>query len=76
MHGEIALDSTTAIRYLNGDQTVVEKVLALPTVVLPLVVKDGRKLWKDKPYLFRNFGRTLIVNELPKTDQIRRILNE
>jgi len=38
VHGEIALDSTTAIRYLNGDQIVVEKALALPTVVLPLVV--------------------------------------
>jgi len=38
MPGEIALDSTTAIRYLNGDSVVVAKATALPTVVLPLIV--------------------------------------
>ncbi|MBO1351808.1 MAG: type II toxin-antitoxin system VapC family toxin [Hormoscilla sp. GUM202] len=38
MNGEIALDTSVAIRYLNGDRVVVEKVLALPTVVLPLTV--------------------------------------
>ena len=38
MPGETALDSTMAIRHLNGDSAVVTKVTALPTVVLPLVV--------------------------------------
>lgn len=38
MPGETALDSTTAIRHLNGDSAVVAKITALPTVVLPLIV--------------------------------------
>ncbi|MBW4494817.1 MAG: type II toxin-antitoxin system VapC family toxin [Oscillatoria princeps RMCB-10] len=38
MAGETALDTSIAIRYLNGDQIVVNHVLALPTVVLPLTV--------------------------------------
>ncbi len=38
MLGEIALDTTTAIRYLNGDPTVVTNVIALPTIILPLTV--------------------------------------
>lgn len=38
MLGETALDSTTAIRYLNNDTAVVEKILVLPKVVLPLIV--------------------------------------
>jgi len=36
--GETALDSTTAIRYLNGDPAVIARVTALRTVVLPVVV--------------------------------------
>lgn len=38
MSGEIALDTSVAVRFLNGDATVIEKVLALPEIVLPLVV--------------------------------------
>lgn len=38
MAGETALDSSTAIRYLNGDSAVVAQVTALPTVVLPVIV--------------------------------------
>ena len=38
MPGDIALDSTMAIRYLNGDPAVVAKVATLPRVVLPLAV--------------------------------------
>jgi tRNA(fMet)-specific endonuclease VapC len=38
MSGEIALDTSVAIRFLNGDAAVVENVLALSEVVLPLVV--------------------------------------
>lgn len=38
MSGEIALDTSVAVRFLNGDGAVIEKVLALPEIVLPLVV--------------------------------------
>lgn len=38
MPGETALDTSIAIRYLNGDPAVVERVVALPTTVLPLPV--------------------------------------
>ena len=38
MSGEIALDTSTAIRFLNGDATIIERVLALPEVNLPMVV--------------------------------------
>jgi tRNA(fMet)-specific endonuclease VapC len=38
MSGEIALDTSVAIRFLNGDRVVIERVLALPEIVLPMVV--------------------------------------
>lgn len=38
MSGETALDTSTAIRFLNGDERVVENILALPEVMLPTVV--------------------------------------
>ena len=38
MSGEIALDTSTAIRFLNGDTTITERVLALPEIVLPMIV--------------------------------------
>lgn len=38
MSGEIALDTSVAIRFLNGDAAITEKVLALPEIVLPIVV--------------------------------------
>jgi tRNA(fMet)-specific endonuclease VapC len=38
MAGEIALDSSVAIRYLNGEPKAVKAVASLPTVALPLVV--------------------------------------
>lgn len=37
MSGEIALDTSVAIRFLNGDAAIVSRVLALPEVVLPMV---------------------------------------
>lgn len=40
MPGKTALDSTTAIRYLNGDPAVVAKVISLPTIVLPVIVAN------------------------------------
>jgi tRNA(fMet)-specific endonuclease VapC len=38
MSGEIAFDTSAAIRFLNGDMTITERVLALPGVTLPMVV--------------------------------------
>lgn len=38
MSGEIALDTSVAVRFLNGDVAITEKVLALPEIVLPMVV--------------------------------------
>ncbi len=38
MSGEIALDTSVAVRFLNGDTAIVSRVLALPEVVLPTVV--------------------------------------
>jgi tRNA(fMet)-specific endonuclease VapC len=38
MSGEIALDTSAAVRFLNGDATITERVLALPEIVLPMIV--------------------------------------
>ncbi|MBD2303514.1 type II toxin-antitoxin system VapC family toxin [Nostoc sp. FACHB-87] len=38
MNGNVALDTSVAVRFLNGDQAVVAQVLALTTVILPTVV--------------------------------------
>ncbi|MBF2028099.1 MAG: type II toxin-antitoxin system VapC family toxin [Oscillatoriales cyanobacterium C42_A2020_001] len=38
MSGEIALDTSVAIRFLNGNATVIERVLTLPEVILPIIV--------------------------------------
>lgn len=37
MSGEIALDTSAAVRFLNGDAAIVERVLTLPKVTLPIV---------------------------------------
>ncbi len=34
MSGEIALDTSAAVRFLNGDATITERALALPEVIL------------------------------------------
>ena len=38
MSGEIALDTSIAVRFLNRDAAIAEKVLALPEIILPMVV--------------------------------------
>lgn len=38
MAGEIALDTSVAIRFLNGDPAIVAKVIALPRATLPIAV--------------------------------------
>lgn len=37
MSGEIALDTSVAVRFLNGDTAITAKVLAIPEIVLPMV---------------------------------------
>jgi len=36
--GDLALDSNIAIRFLNGDMAIVDRVTTYPTIILPLVV--------------------------------------
>ena len=38
MAGEVALDSTVAIRFLNGEAVVVTKVTSQPVIILPVPV--------------------------------------
>jgi tRNA(fMet)-specific endonuclease VapC len=38
MSGEVALDTSVAIRFLNGDVAITQRVLALPEIVLPTIV--------------------------------------
>jgi tRNA(fMet)-specific endonuclease VapC len=38
MSDEIALDTSVAVRFLNGDVVITERVWALPEIVLPMVV--------------------------------------
>ncbi len=37
MSGEIALDTSAAVRFLNGDTGITQRVLTLPEIVLPMV---------------------------------------
>lgn len=34
MSGEIALDASAAVRFLNGDAAITERILALPEITL------------------------------------------
>jgi tRNA(fMet)-specific endonuclease VapC len=38
MSGEIALDTSVAVRFLNGDAAITSRVLAVLEIVLPIVV--------------------------------------
>ena len=38
MSGEVALDTSVAVRFLNGDPEVVSRVLALPEIFLSVIV--------------------------------------
>jgi hypothetical protein len=50
MSGEIALDTSVAVRFLNGDSAIVSRVLALPEVILPITDRcSGRiAIWSRK----------------------------
>ena len=38
MSGEIALDTSVAVPFLNGDAAIAQRVLTLPEIILPTVV--------------------------------------
>ena len=38
MSGEIALDTSVAVRFLNGDTAITARVFAIPEIILPMVV--------------------------------------
>lgn len=38
MSGEIAFDTSVAVRFLNGDATITERALVVPQVILPMIV--------------------------------------
>ena len=38
MSSETALDTSVAVRFLNGDAAITARVLAVPEIVLPMVV--------------------------------------
>jgi tRNA(fMet)-specific endonuclease VapC len=38
MSGEIALDTSVAVRFLNGDTAITERVFTIPEIILPMVV--------------------------------------
>ncbi|RMF70388.1 MAG: type II toxin-antitoxin system VapC family toxin [Cyanobacteria bacterium J069] len=60
MSGEIALDTSVAIRFLNGDPTIVNQVLRQPEIILPLVV-SGELLFgaKNSSRALQNLPRYL-----------------
>jgi tRNA(fMet)-specific endonuclease VapC len=38
MSGKVALDTSAAIRFLNGDIAITKKILVLPEIILPAIV--------------------------------------
>jgi tRNA(fMet)-specific endonuclease VapC len=60
MSGEIALDTSMAVRFLNGDSAIVSRVLALPEVILPIVAV-GELLFgaENSARSLQNFSRYL-----------------
>jgi len=48
MSGEIALDTSVTVRFLNGDPEVVTRVLALPEIYLSAIVAGGAIVWSRK----------------------------
>ena len=62
MSGEIALDTSVAVRFLNGDPDVVSRVLALPEIFL-LVVVVGELLFgaENSTRPLKNLPRYLVV---------------
>jgi tRNA(fMet)-specific endonuclease VapC len=58
MSGEIALDTSLAVRFLNGDPEVVSRVLALPEIFLSAIVAGE--------LLFGAENSTLALKNLPR----------
>jgi tRNA(fMet)-specific endonuclease VapC len=65
--GEIALDTSVAIRFLNGDAAITGRVLALPEIVLPTVVVGA--------LLFGAENSTRLLQNLPRYLEIHTPTN-
>jgi len=74
MNGELALDTSVAIRFLNGDQTVVKQVINLPQITLPTVV-IGELLFgaENSNRSLQNYPRYLKFIECCKFVPISRV---
>ncbi|WP_414622223.1 type II toxin-antitoxin system VapC family toxin [Calothrix sp. CCY 0018] len=73
MNGNVALDTSVAVRFLNGDKTVVANVLALPKVILPTVVM-GELLFgaENSNRSLKNLPRYLEFIEICETVSLGR----
>ena len=71
MSGEIALDTSVAVRFLNGDAAITARVLAVPEIILPIVVvgellfgaENSTRLLQNWP-LYLEFMSACVVTPL------------
>ena len=65
MSGEIALDTSVAVRFLNGDPEVVTRVLALPEIYLSSIVA-GELLFgaENSTRALKKKGRPIPMNDV------------
>lgn len=73
MNGNVALDTSVAVRFLNGDKAVVAHVLSLPIVILPTVV-IGELLFgaENSSRSLKNLPRYLEFIEICETVSLGR----
>jgi tRNA(fMet)-specific endonuclease VapC len=75
MSGEIALDTSVAVRFLNGDPEVVSRVLALPEIFLSAIVagellfgaENSTRSLKNLPLYFEFIDTCVVVPIEQKT---------
>lgn len=73
MNGNVALDTSVAVRFLNGDKALVAHVLSLPIVILPTVV-IGELLFgaENSSRSLKNLPRYLEFIEICETVSLGR----
>jgi tRNA(fMet)-specific endonuclease VapC len=73
MNGNVALDTSVAVRFLNGDEVVVAHVLTLPKIILPTVV-IGELLFgaENSSRSLKNLPRYLEFIEICETVSLGR----
>lgn len=73
MNGNVALDTSVAVRFSNGDKAVVAHVLSLPIVILPTVV-IGELLFgaENSSRSLKNLPRYLEFIEICETVSLGR----